>query len=162
MPPWLFQQSHLQSCGICQAKGKYNEPNQNNIACRKATLAAFFWAWVCLAGRGMSGSFRLARPASCVGIINAHINRELALRTGLKRSLAGTMAAFVCVHWGLRAFKKAAFGFLCLHVGALQLWKLDEILVFQEFCFEVTSLVFLVRPPFAFVGGSHAAASPVS
>lgn len=98
----------------------------------------------------MSGSSRtrwLARPASCVGIINAQINRELTQsRTGLKRSLAGTMAAFVCVHWGLGAFKKVAFGFLCLHVGALQLWKLDEISVFQEFCFDVTSLACFSRP----------------
>lgn len=97
----------------------------------------------------MSGSSRtrwLACPASCVGIINAQINKELTLRTGVKRSLAGTMAAFVCVHWGLGAFKKVAFGFLCLHVGALQLRKLDEISVFQEFCFEVTSFACFSRP----------------
>lgn len=46
---------------------------------------------------GMSGSSRtrwFARPASCVGIINAQINRELTPRTG-------TMDAFVHVGWGL-------------------------------------------------------------
>lgn len=171
MPPWLFQASHLQSGWMCQAKRKYNEPNQNNIAWSESdTSGTFFLSPSPFGCPVMSGSLRtcwFARPASCVGIINAQINRELTLRTGVKRSLTGTMAAFVCVRWGLGGFKKVAvslaFWFLCLHVGAMQLWKLDGISVFQEFCFEVTSLACFSRPAtFRLVGGSHAAVSPIS
>ncbi len=106
---------------------KYTEPNQNNIAWSEATTSGTFFLSPSPFGCPvMSGSLRtcwFARPASCVGIINAQINRELTLRTGVKRSLTGTMAALFAFAGVSGALKRWLFH-----------WPFDSFVSTSERC----------------------------